>query len=49
MYFIGCLMTNLGKKDLALLGLPDSAQKTKRAVLKCPVNFPKPKMRRNMR
>jgi len=46
---LGCLISKLTQKDLSLLGLPDSAGEAKRAVLKCPVQFPKPKMRRKTR
>jgi DNA-directed RNA polymerase I subunit RPA49 len=42
---IGCSISKLSQKDLTLLGLSDSAGETKRAVLKCPVEFPKPRGR----
>ncbi|KIM90013.1 hypothetical protein PILCRDRAFT_812811 [Piloderma croceum F 1598] len=40
---LGCSISTLNQKDLTLLGLPNSAGEKKRAVLKCPVQFPKPK------
>jgi DNA-directed RNA polymerase I subunit RPA49 len=46
---LGCSMSKLTQKDLTLLGLPDNAGETKRAVLKCPIRFPKPRMRKKTR
>ena len=39
-------MEKLGINELKRLGLPDSAGQTKRAVLRVPLEFPKPRMKR---
>ncbi|KAH7882046.1 Rpa49 subunit specific to nuclear RNA polymerase I [Phlebopus sp. FC_14] len=43
---LGCKITKLTITDLKRLGLPDSAGEVKRAVLKTPLEFPKPRTRR---
>ncbi|KAJ3528889.1 hypothetical protein NM688_g7932 [Phlebia brevispora] len=43
---LGCKIESLSSNDLKQLGLPDSAADTKRAVLKVPLEFPKPRVRR---
>ncbi|KIJ61208.1 hypothetical protein HYDPIDRAFT_97072 [Hydnomerulius pinastri MD-312] len=43
---LGCTVSKLTITDLKRLGLPDSAGETKRAVLKTPLAFPKPRVRR---
>ncbi len=44
--FLGCTISKLSQQDLKRLGLPDSAANEKRAVLKIPLTFPKPRLRR---
>ncbi|KAF7977898.1 hypothetical protein HWV62_2454 [Athelia sp. TMB] len=46
---LGCTISKLTQRDLAVLGLPDTAGETKRAVLKCPVQFPKSRVKRSTR
>ncbi|KAF9526022.1 Rpa49 subunit specific to nuclear RNA polymerase I [Crepidotus variabilis] len=46
---LGCKMTKLGERERARLGLGSDASENKRAVLTAPVEFPKPKRRRNTR
>jgi hypothetical protein len=41
--YAGCTVAKLAQADLKRLGLPDSAGQTKRAVLKVPLTFPKPR------
>ncbi|KAG1733711.1 Rpa49 subunit specific to nuclear RNA polymerase I [Suillus lakei] len=43
---LGCKINKLTPSDLKRLGLPDSAGDVKRAILKTPLEFPKPRMRR---
>ncbi|KAI9451427.1 RNA polymerase I associated factor A49-like protein [Lactarius psammicola] len=43
---LGCTISKLSEQDLKRLGLPDSAANEKRAVLKTPLTFPKPRLRR---
>ncbi|KAG2143922.1 Rpa49 subunit specific to nuclear RNA polymerase I [Suillus cothurnatus] len=43
---LGCKINKLTQSDLKRLGLPDSAGEIKRAILKTPLEFPKPRMRR---
>jgi len=43
---LGCTIGKLSPQDLKRLGLPDSAGQEKRAILKAPLTFPKPKLRR---
>jgi len=44
---LGCTIGKLSQQDLKRLGLPDSAATEKRAVLKTPLTFPKPRLRRH--
>ncbi|KAG9308698.1 Rpa49 subunit specific to nuclear RNA polymerase I [Chiua virens] len=44
---MGCKINKLTVHDLKRLGLPDSAGEAKRAVLKTPLEFPKPRVKRN--
>ncbi|GJE92909.1 RNA polymerase I associated factor, A49-like protein [Phanerochaete sordida] len=46
---LGCRIDTLNAADLKRLGLPDSAGATKRAVLKVPLEFPKPRVKRARR
>lgn len=39
-------MEKLGMTELKCLGLPDSAGQTRRAVLRVPLEFPKPRAKR---
>lgn len=48
-YLLGCIVSKLTLRDLAQLGLPDTAGETKRAVLKCPVKFPQSRIKRAVR
>ncbi|KAG1838570.1 Rpa49 subunit specific to nuclear RNA polymerase I [Suillus subalutaceus] len=43
---LGCKINKLTQSDLKRLGLPDSAVDVKRAILKTPLEFPKPRIRR---
>ncbi|KAH9054896.1 RNA polymerase I associated factor A49-like protein [Lactarius vividus] len=43
---LGCTIGKLSQQDLKRLGLPDSAANEKRAILKTPLTFPKPRGRR---
>ncbi|KAI6142439.1 Rpa49 subunit specific to nuclear RNA polymerase I, partial [Pisolithus tinctorius] len=43
---MGCQITKLTVADLKRLGLPDSAAETKHALLKVPLEFPKPRGKR---
>ncbi|KAH7907255.1 Rpa49 subunit specific to nuclear RNA polymerase I [Hygrophoropsis aurantiaca] len=43
---LGCKISKPSQADLKRLGLPDSAGETKRAMLKVPLEFPKPRARR---
>ncbi|KAN0142082.1 RNA polymerase I associated factor, A49-like protein [Lactarius tabidus] len=43
---LGCTISKLSQQDLQRLGLPDSAASEKRAILKTPLTFPKPRLRR---
>ncbi|KDQ55898.1 hypothetical protein JAAARDRAFT_180037 [Jaapia argillacea MUCL 33604] len=43
---LGCKIDKLSMTELNRLGLPDSAAQTKRAVLRVPLEFPKPRARR---
>ncbi|KAH9973622.1 Rpa49 subunit specific to nuclear RNA polymerase I [Russula compacta] len=43
---LGCTIAKLSPRDLMDLGLPDSAGLEKRAILKVPLVFPKPKLKR---
>ncbi|TFK48256.1 RNA polymerase I associated factor A49-like protein [Heliocybe sulcata] len=43
---LGCTVEKLTMAELKRLGLPDSAAATKRAVLKVPLEFPKPRAKR---
>lgn len=43
---LGCQITKLTVADLKRLGLPDSAAETKHALLKVPLEFPKPRGKR---
>jgi len=43
---LGCKISPLSERDCARLGLPSSASGTKRAMLKAPVVFPKPRTKR---
>lgn len=43
---LGCTHGKLSQQDMKRLGLPDSAANEKRAVLKTPLTFPKPRLRR---
>ena len=43
---LGCTVGKLSPQELQRLGLPDSAANDKRAVLKTPLTFPKPRLRR---
>lgn len=43
---MGCQITKLTLTDLKRLGLPDSAAETKHALLKIPLEFPKPRGKR---
>ncbi|KAF9228125.1 RNA polymerase I associated factor, A49-like protein [Gyrodon lividus] len=43
---LGCKISKLSVIELKQLGLPDSAGETKRAVLRAPLEFPKPRMKR---
>ncbi|TDL26883.1 Rpa49 subunit specific to nuclear RNA polymerase I [Rickenella mellea] len=43
---LGCKIETLGGADLKRLGLPDSAANTKRAVLRVPLTFPKPRSKK---
>ena len=43
---LGCTISKLSPQDLRRLGLPDSAGQEKRAILKAPLTFPKPKLKR---
>jgi DNA-directed RNA polymerase I subunit RPA49 len=43
---LGCTIGKLSPQDLKRLALPDSARQVKRAILKAPVTFPKPRLRR---
>lgn len=45
---LGCKINKLTPSDLKRLGLPDSAGDVKRAILKTPLEFPKPRVRRRM-
>jgi hypothetical protein len=42
----GCTISKLSPQDLKRLGLPDSAGQEKRAILKAPLTFPKPRLKR---
>lgn len=42
----GCTIGKLTSQDLKRLGLPESVGQEKRAILKAPLTFPKPKLRR---
>jgi DNA-directed RNA polymerase I subunit RPA49 len=44
--FLGCTVGKLSQQDLQRRGLPESAASEKRAVLKTPLTFPKPRLRR---
>ena len=46
LFALGCTVGKLSSQDLRRLGLPESAGNEKRAVLKVPLTFPKPKLRR---
>ncbi|KIP06400.1 hypothetical protein PHLGIDRAFT_107028 [Phlebiopsis gigantea 11061_1 CR5-6] len=46
---LGCKVETLSFNELKRLGLPDSAAATKRAVLKVPLEFPKPRVKRARR
>ncbi|KAH9044916.1 RNA polymerase I associated factor A49-like protein [Lactarius deliciosus] len=43
---LGCTIGKLSQQDLKRLGVPDSAANEKRATLKTPLTFPKPRRRR---
>ncbi|EPQ55866.1 RNA polymerase I associated factor, A49-like protein [Gloeophyllum trabeum ATCC 11539] len=43
---LGCKIEKLSMTELKRLGLPDSAAATKRAVLKIPLEFPRPRAKR---
>ncbi|KAF8259326.1 Rpa49 subunit specific to nuclear RNA polymerase I [Lactarius quietus] len=43
---LGCTIGKLSPQDLNRLGLPDKAASEKRAVLKTPLTFPKPRLKR---
>ena len=43
---LGCTIGKLSSQDLKRLGLPDSAGQEKRAILKAPLTFPKPRLKR---
>jgi DNA-directed RNA polymerase I subunit RPA49 len=43
---LGCTIERLGPAELKRLGLPDSAGAGKRAVLRVPLVFPKPRAKR---
>jgi len=43
---LGCTIGKLSPQDLKRLGLPDSAGQEKRAILKTPLTFPKPRLKR---
>ncbi|OJA20553.1 hypothetical protein AZE42_07068 [Rhizopogon vesiculosus] len=43
---LGCRVNKLTQSDLKRLGLPDAAGEVKRAILKTPLEFPKPHIRR---
>ncbi|KAF8496162.1 Rpa49 subunit specific to nuclear RNA polymerase I [Russula emetica] len=43
---LGCTIGKLSPQDLKRLGLPESAGHEKRAILKAPLTFPKPRLRR---
>ena len=43
---VGCTIGKLSPHDLKRLGLPDSAGQEKRAILKAPLTFPKPRLKR---
>jgi DNA-directed RNA polymerase I subunit RPA49 len=43
---LGCTIEKLNATELRRLGLPDSAGLTKRAVLRMPLTFPKPRAKR---
>ncbi|KAH9989553.1 RNA polymerase I associated factor, A49-like protein [Russula vinacea] len=43
---LGCTIGKLTSQDLKRLGLPESVGQEKRAILKAPLTFPKPKLRR---
>ncbi|KIN97762.1 hypothetical protein M404DRAFT_1005830, partial [Pisolithus tinctorius Marx 270] len=43
---MGCQITKLTVADLKRFGLPDSAAETKHALLKVPLEFPKPRGKR---
>ncbi|KAH9958750.1 Rpa49 subunit specific to nuclear RNA polymerase I [Russula dissimulans] len=43
---LGCTIGKLSSQDLKRLGLPDSAGEEKRAILKVPLTFPKPRAKR---
>ncbi|KAH9003792.1 RNA polymerase I associated factor A49-like protein [Lactarius hatsudake] len=43
---LGCTIGKLSQQDLKRLGFPDSAANEKRAILKTPLTFPKPRRRR---
>lgn len=45
-HVVGCTIGKLSQQDMKRLGLPDSVANEKRAVLKTPLTFPKPKLRR---
>ena len=44
--FQGCTISKLSPQDLKRLALPDSAGQEKRAILKAPLTFPKPRLKR---
>ncbi|EKM52686.1 uncharacterized protein PHACADRAFT_261280 [Phanerochaete carnosa HHB-10118-sp] len=46
---LGCKIETLTAQELKRLGLPDSAATTKRALLKVPLDFPKPRVKRTRR
>jgi len=46
---LGCTIGKLSSQDLKRLGLPDSAGGEKRAILKVPLTFPKPRSKRRAR
>ncbi|KAI9454084.1 RNA polymerase I associated factor A49-like protein [Russula earlei] len=43
---LGCTIRKLTPQDLKRLGLPDSAGQEKHAILKAPLTFPKPRLKR---
>ena len=43
---LGCTIGKLSPQDLKRLGLPESVGHEKRAILKVPLTFPKPRLRR---